>query len=242
MASVANDEGGRRRIQFVATDGRRKTIRLGKMPKRAAEAVKVKVESLLASKQSGCPLDGETARWVGSLDKKLADKLARVGLIETADEHEQGLGEFLDSWLEKRSGGDYKPASLISWGQVIKLLKRFFGACSLDDVTPERAEALRASMIAQGLRPTTINKRLQHARMFFANAVQQGYLPSNPFQFVRHRPGDPAERRAYVPIDVVEKVMEHAPDATWRLLIALSRFAGLRMPSEPLSLRWQDVL
>ena len=35
--------------------------------------------------------------------------------------------------------------------------------------------------------------------------------------------------------------IEHAPNGTWKLLIGLSRFAGLRVPSEALSLRWQDV-
>ena len=36
-------------------------------------------------------------------------------------------------------------------------------------------------------------------------------------------------------------MIEHAPNKTWKLLIALSRFAGLRVPSEALSLRWHDV-
>jgi integrase len=37
------------------------------------------------------------------------------------------------------------------------------------------------------------------------------------------------------------RAIEHAPNDTWKLLISLSRFAGLRVPSEALSLRWQDV-
>lgn len=39
----------------------------------------------------------------------------------------------------------------------------------------------------------------------------------------------------------IAKVMDAAPDAEWRLLIALSRFGGLRVPSEALALRWSDV-
>ncbi len=49
------------------------------------------------------------------------------------------------------------------------------------------------------------------------------------------------ERRAYVPAVDVTRAIEHAPNQTWKLLIALSRFAGLLVPSEALSLRWQDV-
>ncbi len=77
--------------------------------------------------------------------------------------------------------------------------------------------------------------------MFFKDAKRQGLMDNNPFEFVRHRPGDASERRAYVPVADIERVIEHAPNTAWKLLIALSRFAGLRVPSEALSLRWQDV-
>ncbi|MBN1590959.1 MAG: site-specific integrase [Pirellulales bacterium] len=39
----------------------------------------------------------------------------------------------------------------------------------------------------------------------------------------------------------IEKVLEACPDAQWRLIVALSRFGGLRCPSEHLALRWRDV-
>jgi hypothetical protein len=53
MASIGNDPGGRRRILFVDIDSKRRTIRLGKMAKRQAEAIKVRVEHLVAAKISG---------------------------------------------------------------------------------------------------------------------------------------------------------------------------------------------
>lgn len=113
--------------------------------------------------------------------------------------------------------------------------------CPLADVTPAKGEAFRQSMLSAELRATTIHKRLQHARMLFAHAKRQGLVETNPFDFVSHRPGDASERRAYVPAADVQRAIEHAPNGTWKLLIALSRFAGLRVPSEALSLRWQDV-
>ena len=62
------------------------------------------------------------------------------------------LGPFLKAWLAARKG-DYKPASLIAWGQVIDALTDFFGADrSLADVTPAKAEAFRQSMLEAGLR------------------------------------------------------------------------------------------
>ncbi len=242
MASIARDKNGTRRIQFVAPDGKRPTIRLGKVSQRAAESIKYRVEQLHECLVLKRPMDADLTDWVANLDRKLATKLARVGLIPDPETKPAAtLGPFLESWLAARKG-DYKPASLVSWGQVIKALTKFLGTdCPLEGITPENAEGFRQSMLSSGLRPTTIHKRLQHARMFFEHAKRQDLVNRNPFEYVRHRPGDASERRAYVPADDALRAIDHAPNGTWKLLIALSRFAGLRVPSEALSLRWQDV-
>ncbi len=46
MASITRESNGRKTIQFVAGDGKRRSIRLGKTTVRNAEAVRVKVEDL----------------------------------------------------------------------------------------------------------------------------------------------------------------------------------------------------
>ena len=61
MASVVNDPNGRRRIQFVAPGGKRKTIRLGKIDRKSAESICRHVEALLAAKISGQPVPRDTA-------------------------------------------------------------------------------------------------------------------------------------------------------------------------------------
>ena len=58
---------------------------------------------------------------------------------------------------------------------------------------------------------------------------------------MRQRAGDPSERRAYVAVEDVERVIEYCPSVLWRLLVALARFGGLRVPSEAFSLTWGDV-
>jgi len=240
MASIADDPGGRRRILFVGPDGVRKTIRLGKVDRKTAESICRHVEELIAARLSGQPLRAETAAWLGSIGDTLRDKLARAGLIEGRSTCPR-LGDYLHGWLEGRRSS-YKTASLIAWGQVVRGLVDQFGAdCQLSSITSAKAEGYRQALIAAGLRPTTIHKRLQHARLMFAAAVRQGILASNPFEHVRHRAGDVSERRAYVPAADVLKLIEVAPNTWWRLLIALSRFVGLRVPSEAFSLRWQDV-
>ena len=221
------------------TDDRRVTLRLGQVSKRTAQRVLLLVERLLEAKRLGVPLDGETVRWLDGLDAKITARLVRAGLIVGGTQAR--LGQFLDRLLAERRGG-YKPASLIAWGQVARSLVEFFGAdCPLHSITPASAEAFRQYMVKAGYRQTTVHKRLQHARMFFAVAQQRGLVNQNPFEHVRQRPGDAAERRAYVPVADVLRLMDYCPNDTWRVLLALGRFGGLRIPSEAFSLKWVDV-
>src|SRR5262245_51770087 len=106
----------------------------------------------------------------------------------------------------------------------------------LDRLFQERSE-----MQARGLRSATVHRRLGHARQIFEDAVRLGHLGANPFKHVRHRAGDPSERRAYIPVADAQCVIDHCPNVWWRLLVALARFGGLRLPSEAFSLTWGDV-
>ena len=103
MASVSRDIGGKRRILFVALDGKRKAIRLGKMSQRTAGQVKFRIEQLLEAKLTGYAVDADTAQWIADLDERIADKLARVDLIPKAVcQVAMTLEIFLNDYLEHR--------------------------------------------------------------------------------------------------------------------------------------------
>ena len=61
------------------------------------------------------------------------------------------------------------------------------------------------------------------------------------WKHVRQRSGDPSERRAYVSVADAERVIDRCPSISWKLLVALARFGGLRVSSEAFSLTWSDV-
>src|SRR3990172_4206040 len=104
MASIARDKNGNRRILFVAPNGKRPTIRLGKVSQRTAEGIKFRVEQLLAAKLTGHAVEADTAQWLDNLEPAMADKLARVGLIPKKD-RKGGvtLGAFLDEYISSRT-------------------------------------------------------------------------------------------------------------------------------------------
>ena len=86
-----------------------------------------------------------------------------------------------------------------------------------------------------------MNKWLKLARQFYNVAIRRKLVTENPFVHCKAAvKGDPS-RRVFVPADVIEKVIEVLPNAEWRLLVALARWGGLRIPSEVVTLTWADV-
>ena len=241
MASVSRDPGGRGyRVQLVGLDGRRKTLRLPVTTRRDAEAVGRHIDALLAAQLAAQPIPRETALWLSQIAAPFLQKLARLGLVEARNASPQ-LGAYLESWIGARRA-NYKPATVVCWQQVARDLIGFFGAgYPLDRLNADQAEKFRQHLVGRKLRDSTICRRLRHAKFFFAEAVQRGCLDRNPFERTKHREGYALERRAYVSVADTLRVIEQAPNVWWRLMIALVRFAGLRLPSEVFSLRWQAV-
>ncbi len=183
MASIGKDPGRLRRILFVAPDGKRKTIRLGKATQRTAEGVTVKVEALVSAQFSGQSPDDETSRWVAGLDSMMADKLTAVGLIAKQASTSKTIGDFLPEYIDGRQ--DVKPDTKVVWRHVHNDLLDFFGASrALKTVTEADADALKQCLLQKGLAMATVAKRLQVCRMMFKGAVRAKYIPDNPFREV----------------------------------------------------------
>jgi hypothetical protein len=84
MASVTCLPDGKKRVQFIAPGGARRTLHLGAVDKRHAETVRVRVESILSAKMVDQPLDRDTSAWLGKIEDPLHHKLALVGLVTPA--------------------------------------------------------------------------------------------------------------------------------------------------------------
>lgn len=239
MASVISDPNSRKRIQFVAGDRSRRTIRLGKATQRQADAIKVRVEQLvLASTGITGVVDDETARWLTGLDEGMYDKLAAVGLV--AERASAKLGPFIDAYIAERH--DIKSGTATFYGHTRRNLLEFFGADKpLRDVAPGHADQWRLYLLAQGLAENTVRRRCGMAKQFFRVAVRRKLIASNPFEDLKTLVQGNPKRFYFITRQEAEKVLEACPDAQWRLIFALSRYGGLRCPSEHLALTWSDV-
>jgi len=239
MASIISDPNGRRRIQFAAGDGSRKTLRLGKATMRQAESVKVRVEQLaLAASGVTGVVDPETGEWLTRLDEVMYDRLAGVGLV--AERGCAKLGAFLDSYIGGRC--DVKPATALVYGHTRRNLIAYFGAGkALAEITPGDADKWRLYLIGLKLSDNTVRRRCGIAKQYFRAAIRRKLLMVNPFADLKAAIQANTKRFYFISKQEAAKVLEACPDAQWRLLFALSRYGGLRCPSEHLALRWGDV-
>jgi hypothetical protein len=81
MASASRDRNGNAVIQFVGADGRRRSIRIGKISDARVEVTRQRVELLRVAQQHGHALDGEVVSWLAKMEDSMHAKLAAVGLI-----------------------------------------------------------------------------------------------------------------------------------------------------------------
>ncbi|GIS62067.1 MAG: hypothetical protein CM1200mP2_42920 [Planctomycetaceae bacterium] len=88
---------------------------------------------------------------------------------------------------------------------------------------------------------STIRKRCGFAKQFLASAVKHELIPANPFEDLKSGSVTNPSRYYFVTREEADRVLDACPDAEWRLLFALSRYGGLRCPSEHFALRGGDV-
>ncbi len=236
MASVCDDGNGRRRIQFTARDGKRYTIRLGKVSKSQAEAFKVKVEQLVAASFTGV-IENETNRWLATCDDVTYGKLAAVHLVKPRET--MTLGPWLEKYLAGRS--DLKPKSKAALESTReKLVAYFKPGLPLRDITADQASEWRAKLQADGLSVASVKHHVGNAKGMFNEACRRELILANPFE---HLSGGStaASNERYVTPEEAARIIGACPDVRWRVLFGLARFAGLRAPSETHLLTWGDV-
>lgn len=240
MASLSTDKNGNRKIQFFDSGEERRTIYLGKIPKKTAATIKMRVEHLVVAQRTGLSLDLETALWVANIDDRLAKKLSDKGLIEPRENLVvPNLEKFLDGYIAGRA--NLKPNTERNYNVTRDHLVNHFGAQKkLKDISPGDADQWRESLL-KTRSAATVSREVKRAKQFFRAAVRKRYLAENPFADLATPAQVNNTRDYFVPQSDIYKILAECPDNQWKLIIALARFGGLRTPSETLLLRFGDV-
>jgi integrase len=243
MASISTDKNGSRLIQFVGTDKRRRSIRLGKIDLRAARDVAERIEALNVANIAGLPMARDLAEWLTRITDWLYAKLEAVGLVpaRASASPVPTLGKFVMDFLAKRDGAS--DGTLLSIRTAANRLTAHFGDdAPLDSITPGQADDWLVWMtLEKKYAPPTISRTVKHAKRIFRSAERLKIIASNPFADLRAGRQTNEARKCFVSQPDAYAVLSILPDVQWRLIFALSRFGGLRCPSEHLRLTWPDV-
>ena len=243
MASIITRPNGTKYIQLTNVDKKRCSVWLGAATQRDAERVRDKIEQLLKSRSLATPIPQDVAAWVEKLPEELSNRLAELKLIErTVAKAIPTVGAFLADYATRR-GGDVKGGTLVFYRQTIRNLTEFFDADKqLKAITAGDADDFRRFLQkTEKLAAATVVRRCALARTFFKDAVRRKLIDANPFEGVGKGSTANPSRQRFIDRDMIAKVIDACPSAEWRLLVAMSRYAGLRVPSEALLLRWNDI-
>ncbi len=239
MASLTQERPGHWRIKY--TDGdQSKGIRLGRCDKKAAQTALVFIERLIAAKRLASSPDAETIAWLARLSETIHARLAKIGLTSPRiGVRSPLLGQLSERFMAALSG---KPTTVALYRHTLRNLMDFLGDCRLDEVTPARADEFRNWLERQEhLSISTLGRRIVAARTIWNKAIRWGISASNPFTDVKGGHQINEARRRFVPAQDVLRIMDACGDPQWCVILAMARFAGVRVPSEILPLCWSDI-
>ena len=255
MASLRRQSKGNSWQLRVTVKGKRITLSLSDLSEGQAEQWSLYVQAIADSLDFDRPRDRKLNEWLSSLSRDHRRKLSDKGLIEAdaPETAEIGLAQYLEEYFGSRRA-DIKEASWISYNHTWKRLNEFFTGRSLQSITAIDAKQFRKWLEtsnkrdkpakgeqAKPLAINTIKRRTGLCRQIFKQAVEDGLIARNPFVGMSTSVRSNRERQHHIPLDVFEKVLEKAPNATWRSLLVLARLGALRIPSEAQALRWDNI-
>lgn len=181
----------------------------------------------------------DVTRWLRDLEPVLRKRFERVGLVGNDGAVNATLRVLGDKFF---STATVKAGTATTYGQARRSLYAYFGEDRpVRKVTNLDADEWRQSMKREGLAEATISKRVKVARQMWKKAIRWRMTAENPFADVKAGSQKNKSRAFYITLEMAQSVLDACPDAEWRLIFALSRFGGLRCPSEHLGLKWQHV-
>jgi len=246
MASIEyrnNKNGKTYRIRL--SDGEspnRPRIGFGKITKRQAETAKVNIENLIRAKNTGSEISPAVQSWLNGLRNPIRKRLEFLGLAEPMKHKAKiSLGKWIEGYIESRI--DIKPNTK---EKMLVSKNSFFEFCdstmNIDSFTAYDAEEFRRHLLEQGLAENTVRRRCKRIKQYFRAAQRKRLIADNPFDDIPTNSVYNFERHEFIRREDIQKVLEACPNNEWRLIFALARYGGLRIPSELYSLTWDDIL
>jgi site-specific recombinase XerD len=148
-------------------------------------------------------------------------------------------GKFRDEFVKLREPVEPRSTFRANRLALDKLIGQCGEGCLLNRITAKHVDQMIAHHMSKGVKPTSINCYIRHAKAVMGKAVEWGYIPSNPLK-------DVAEIKAHKTLPAflsksdLARFLASIEDVDLRRLVTAYIATGRRR-SELLGLEWRDV-
>jgi integrase len=229
------------RVIYNDGAGKRRTLSLGKVAKRQGEWWRTLVEELLHAQAAGGVVTKQLSDKVGRVSMEMLTRLANLGLIEPpTPDADMELGKVIDRFISLHEGEESTKGVI---GRCRRHLVNHFGERRrIDTITKTDADSWGEYLTEKAeLSKATKGRTVKTGKQIFKWAVKRDLIEKSPFEELKGNKSINPDRMVFVDRATIQKVIDHCPDDEWKLIIALSRYGGLRCPTEHLELKWSDI-
>ena len=221
----------------------RAKIYLGQINKATAQSIASKLDSIMATNRVGEPPTADAAAWLATLamhKSPLLDQLAKHGLLQQWNRPGAipTVQTAWDAYVGKRT--DYSEGTRRGWRTAWAHVGPRFGSRTLDEITVADAKDFTRDLCGC-VASTHARQILNRLRMVFADAIDAGVITSSPFADCKISAKTDKTRYQYISEETASQVLEAFGSLDGRALFALARWCGLRVPHEPLAIKWTDI-
>ena len=256
MASLNYQDGDRSgyRLQFRTVDKRKRSIWLGEISKRDATKFHACVEDLIESSKTGS-IDARVLEWANGIDERFKTVLAQYGLIPkqvlpivSPNRDVRLLGDLIDHYVSEQK--HFSTNTRANFKQVRSWAVEYFGAkCVVASITPAKFVSWMTWMVhsdeadeRRTLSTSSAKKHAKRLRQVLSYGVKARLLNENVADGIKIGDETNDERKHYIDRATATTINDHCPSMEWKLIFALARYCGLRIPTEVHVLKWSDVL
>jgi integrase len=227
-------------------NGKKQSIALGRQSKRNADKFVTLLDEILEHHAMDATLPPTLIKQVQKLDDKIAVQLIELNLVSfsLAGTIEDFGKDFVDTHSKSLSSDAGRKLK-----NELTRLTGFFTGRQLSSITELDAQNYRQHLElkgnqrteGEGLSPAQVNRSCGYASQIFQAAIKARLITENPFEEVEKGNLTNKEKFYFVSNQEFEQLIECVPRWQVRLALALGRYAGIRLPSEAVRLRWEDV-
>lgn len=215
--------------------------------KSTAREIHKHVEALEQAVKYGMEPSVSTLAWVRRVDDKIRLRLVSLGLVGDTS---RTVGDLVDYFSTRKAA---KKRTQDVHDYAVKHLEKFFGReVPLSDIKKPDCIRFKQWMLDKGrlvkskkhgtkLSKATVSRRFKHLRGLFEAAIELEWISKNPFKNIKAGKQTNPGRKQYVTPGMAQRILDDLPTVELRLIFALLRWGGMRMPTEPLELKWTGI-